>query len=208
MPCPRVDATEVLKFVSRACGAEWAQAGAAHSPRARKGKSLVHPYATHPACTQADQHWLAALVRKLLLDPASAVILGAERSSASTIGNDTIALGCSCSPDTRARNTPVAVNTNGNEQTVPFWFPVGGDYREELHGGDLDLEGAPALKEHALTIPTHYGRIWTRASGKPARKYPVSEFRTRQSLCPGGPSERPKKAGAGPQDLREPAAQG
>ena len=61
-----------------------------------------------------------------------------------------------------AQYTLVAVNTTGNEQTVPFWFPVGGDYREELHGGDLDLEAAPALQEHALTIPSHYGRIWTR----------------------------------------------
>jgi hypothetical protein len=96
------------------------------------------------------------------------------------------------------------VNTTGNEQTVPFWFPVGGDYREELHGGDLE---GPALQEHALTIPSHYGRIWTKSCKLVQTRTQVPEFRTRQSLCPGGPSERPKKAGAGPQDVREPATQ-
>ena len=60
-----------------------------------------------------------------------------------------------------AQYTLVAVNTTDTEQTVPFWFPVGGDYVEELHGGDLDLKGVPALQECALTIPPHYGRIWT-----------------------------------------------
>jgi 1,4-alpha-glucan branching enzyme len=62
-----------------------------------------------------------------------------------------------------AQYTLVAVNTTDNEQTVSFWFPVGGDYVEELHGGALDLKGVPALQEYALTIPSHYGRIWTRA---------------------------------------------
>jgi 1,4-alpha-glucan branching enzyme len=61
-----------------------------------------------------------------------------------------------------AQYTLVAVNTTDNEQTVPFWFPASGDYVEELHGGDLDLKGVPALQEYALTIPSHYGRIWTK----------------------------------------------
>ena len=61
-----------------------------------------------------------------------------------------------------AQYTLVAVNTTDNEQTVPFWFPASGDYVEELHGGDLDLKGVAALQEHALTIPSHYGRIWTK----------------------------------------------
>jgi hypothetical protein len=60
-----------------------------------------------------------------------------------------------------ARYTLVAVNTSDREQTVSFWFPLGGDYVEELHGGDLDLKGVPALQEYGLTIPSHYGRIWT-----------------------------------------------
>jgi hypothetical protein len=55
------------------------------------------------------------------------------------------------------------VNTSDNEQTVPFWFPLGGVYVEELHGGDLDLKGVAALQQQALTIPSHYGRVWTRA---------------------------------------------
>jgi 1,4-alpha-glucan branching enzyme len=58
--------------------------------------------------------------------------------------------------------TLVAVNTSDSAQTVPFWFPGAGDYREELHGGDLDLRGVPALQEVALTIPSNYGRVWTR----------------------------------------------
>ena len=32
-----------------------------------------------------------------------------------------------------------AVNVGGVEQTVPFWFPVGGNYTEELEGGDQSL---------------------------------------------------------------------
>jgi len=55
------------------------------------------------------------------------------------------------------------VNTTDNEQTVPFWFPASGDYVEELHGGDLDLRGVAALQQQALTIPSYYGRIWTKA---------------------------------------------
>ena len=60
-----------------------------------------------------------------------------------------------------ARYTLVAVNTGDTDQTVPFWFPIAGDYVEELHGGGLDLKRR-ALQEVALTIPSHYGRIWTK----------------------------------------------
>ena len=57
--------------------------------------------------------------------------------------------------------TLVAVNTGDSDQTVPFWFPIGGDYVEELQGGDFGLKGIVPLNETALTIPSHYGRIWT-----------------------------------------------
>jgi maltooligosyltrehalose trehalohydrolase len=57
--------------------------------------------------------------------------------------------------------TLVALNVGDAEQTVPFWFPIAGDYVEELHGGALDLGGVVALGETGLTIPSHYGRIWT-----------------------------------------------
>lgn len=57
--------------------------------------------------------------------------------------------------------TLIAVNTGDTEQTVPFWFPLGGNYTEELHGGNLNLNAVPALQEVALTIPSHYGRVWT-----------------------------------------------
>ena len=55
----------------------------------------------------------------------------------------------------------VAINTSDSDQTVPFWFPIGGSYVEELHGGDLNLNGIVPLQETSLTVPSHYGRIWT-----------------------------------------------
>jgi maltooligosyltrehalose trehalohydrolase len=61
-----------------------------------------------------------------------------------------------------AQYTLVAVNTGDADQTAPFWFPIRGDYVEELHGGDLDLKNVPALQQVMLAIPSHYGRIWTR----------------------------------------------
>ena len=71
------------------------------------------------------------------------------------------------------------MNTTDNEQTVPFWFPVGGDYVEELHGGDLDLKGvagAPGVRaDHTVSLRSHLdqgvnpqladsrlGHAWTR----------------------------------------------
>jgi len=57
--------------------------------------------------------------------------------------------------------TLVAINTGDEDQTVPFWFPIAGNYVEELHGGALNLSGIVSFQETALTIPSHYGRIWT-----------------------------------------------
>jgi maltooligosyltrehalose trehalohydrolase len=57
--------------------------------------------------------------------------------------------------------TLVAINTSDSNQTVPFWFPIGGNYVEELHGGGLNLSGIVPLQETSLTVPSHYGRIWT-----------------------------------------------
>ena len=36
------------------------------------------------------------------------------------------------------RYTLVGVNTGDTDQTVPFWFPIAGNYVEELHGGGLE----------------------------------------------------------------------
>jgi 1,4-alpha-glucan branching enzyme len=55
----------------------------------------------------------------------------------------------------------VAINTSGVDQMVPFWFPISGYYREELHGGAHDLVGVAAMRETTLTIPGNYGRVWT-----------------------------------------------
>jgi maltooligosyltrehalose trehalohydrolase len=62
------------------------------------------------------------------------------------------------------RYTLVGVNTGDTDQTVPFWFPVAGNYVEELHGGGGNLNNVVALQEVSLTIPSHYGRIWTAAA--------------------------------------------
>lgn len=53
----------------------------------------------------------------------------------------------------------VALNFGDTAQTVPFWFPIGGSYREELHGENL--HDVPQLQETWITIPGNYGRIWT-----------------------------------------------
>ncbi len=54
----------------------------------------------------------------------------------------------------------VALNFSDADQIVPFWFPLDGNYREELHGLD-NLCGIIALKQNWLKIPSNYGRIWT-----------------------------------------------
>jgi 1,4-alpha-glucan branching enzyme len=62
------------------------------------------------------------------------------------------------------RYTLVALNFSDSARRAPFWFPVAGDFREELHGGDrpeLNLAGIPADQERWVEIPAHYGRIWT-----------------------------------------------
>jgi maltooligosyltrehalose trehalohydrolase len=64
---------------------------------------------------------------------------------------------------TSSSYTLVALNTGDADQTVPFWFPFGGRFREELHGGALDLAGVQAWQPTNLTIPSNYGRIWTSA---------------------------------------------
>jgi len=54
----------------------------------------------------------------------------------------------------------IASNFGDHEQEVPFTFPYGGNYREDLHGTH-SLENILAGEETWLTIPSNYGRIWT-----------------------------------------------
>jgi 1,4-alpha-glucan branching enzyme len=56
--------------------------------------------------------------------------------------------------------TLVALNTADADQVVPFTFPIGGDFREELHGED-SLTAVAAGEERQLRIPSNYGRVWT-----------------------------------------------
>jgi len=54
----------------------------------------------------------------------------------------------------------VALNFGDSEQSVPFWFPISGDYQEELHGQN-HLSDVSSYVEYWLNIPSNYGRIWT-----------------------------------------------
>jgi 1,4-alpha-glucan branching enzyme len=54
----------------------------------------------------------------------------------------------------------VALNFGNSAQTVPFWFPMSGDYEEELHK-EKNLSQVQRLEKRDLTIPSNYGRIWT-----------------------------------------------
>lgn len=54
----------------------------------------------------------------------------------------------------------VALNFGDVEQSVPFWFPISGDYREEIHG-NANLNSITSGAEQWLTMPGNYGRIWT-----------------------------------------------
>ena len=57
----------------------------------------------------------------------------------------------------------IAVHMTDADQTVPFWFPIAGNYAEELSGNAYNLTGVASLTETAITIPSNYGRVWTRA---------------------------------------------
>ena len=60
--------------------------------------------------------------------------------------------------------TLVALNMSGQQQWAPFWFPIGGNYQEQLHGAEepqLNLSGVGALQETWLAIPPNYGRVWS-----------------------------------------------
>ena len=59
----------------------------------------------------------------------------------------------------------VAVNTSDQDVWAPFWFPIAGDYVEELHGGALGLSDVRALEETWLLVPSNYGRVWTHRAG-------------------------------------------
>lgn len=64
-----------------------------------------------------------------------------------------------CARWTQGRYSLLLVNTTDQEQWVPFWFPIAGNYREELHGGTLD--GVVANQERWLQVPSNYGRVWS-----------------------------------------------
>jgi maltooligosyltrehalose trehalohydrolase len=60
--------------------------------------------------------------------------------------------------------TLVALNFGPQDQTVPFAFPLGGNYREELHRSDdpgINLQDVTPGVDRWITVPSHYGRVWT-----------------------------------------------
>jgi len=54
----------------------------------------------------------------------------------------------------------VALNFGNSDQSVPFWFPISGNYQEELSGAN-NLFDVTKNQEYWLNIPGNYGRIWT-----------------------------------------------
>ena len=56
----------------------------------------------------------------------------------------------------------IALNFSDIQQTVPFWFPLAGNYVEQLDNRPQDvLFNVPALTEISLDIPSNYGRVWS-----------------------------------------------
>lgn len=58
----------------------------------------------------------------------------------------------------------IALNFSDQDQTVPFVFPLDGDYDEELHGekdSSLNLKNVVGGMNTMISIPSNYGRIWS-----------------------------------------------
>ena len=58
----------------------------------------------------------------------------------------------------------VALNFSDFTQWVPFTFPIGGEFKESLHGQDDPVLNIGAIAEGEtrwLEVPSNYGRIWT-----------------------------------------------
>src|SRR5262249_14857358 len=100
----------------------------------------------------------------------------------------------------------VALNFGDAEQSVPFWFPVGGHYVEELHGGALDLGPIvpPAGGAGEGAAPTREGSGGAGANA--GRKRGGSRLSGGRGL-PGTGRRRPsRRAGRSrPRDSRDPA---
>jgi maltooligosyltrehalose trehalohydrolase len=64
-----------------------------------------------------------------------------------------------------AAYTLIAVNFSEVPLTVPFWFPVSGNYVEELHGAPHNLNDVVAYEQRIIQLPANYGRIWTMRTG-------------------------------------------
>jgi 1,4-alpha-glucan branching enzyme len=58
----------------------------------------------------------------------------------------------------------IALNFGDDTQWAPFTFPVDGNFKEALHGGEtpgLNIGDVRAGEQRRLEIPGNYGRIWT-----------------------------------------------
>jgi maltooligosyltrehalose trehalohydrolase len=56
----------------------------------------------------------------------------------------------------------IALNFTASAQTAPFWFPIAGNYTEQINGNAADvLNGVTTTNPVNLTIPSNYGRIWS-----------------------------------------------
>jgi hypothetical protein len=59
----------------------------------------------------------------------------------------------------------IALNFSDVDVTVPFWFPISGQYEEALHGEPHNLTDVREHEQRFLQIPANYGRIWTVRTG-------------------------------------------
>jgi len=58
----------------------------------------------------------------------------------------------------------IALNFSDQDQTVPFVFPLDGDYVEGLHGKEVEsmnLKNVASGIETKILVPSNYGRIWS-----------------------------------------------
>lgn len=54
----------------------------------------------------------------------------------------------------------IVVNFTDQQQSAAFTFPIGGDYAEQIEGGQ-NLTGVVAGSARTFTVPSNYGCIWT-----------------------------------------------
>ena len=105
---------------------------------------------------------LVQLIRKLLRIRRSRAQIRRRAYFFSTTGSAINPAACSCLRATTARH----IHSPPATLAIPIrrcrsGFRSAATTSEDLHGGALNLSGIAPLQETQLTIPSHYGRIWS-----------------------------------------------